>query len=104
MKKTCSIIICLAVTAALMTSCGNEAKEAMLFLEGQKLQKQLLCRKEGLLVIPSLNIKKYDIPQNDSLDFVKKMKIGWNLGNTFDANSDTNDISNELTMNQNGAV
>jgi endoglucanase len=96
MKKTCSIIICLAVTAALMTSCGNEAKESNAVSGGTEASETITMPKGGSAVIPSLNIKKYDIPQNDSLDFVKKMKIGWNLGNTFDANSDTNDISNEL--------
>ena len=27
------------------------------------------------------------IPENDALSFVKDMKVGWNLGNTFDANN-----------------
>ena len=33
---------------------------------------------------------QYEIPDNEAMAFVKDMKIGWNLGNTFDANSDHN--------------
>jgi len=35
--------------------------------------------------IPKIDIEKMDIPQNTALAFVNDMKIGWNLGNTFDA-------------------
>lgn len=31
---------------------------------------------------------QYEIPQNEAMAFVKEMKIGWNLGNTFDATRD----------------
>ena len=30
-------------------------------------------------------MKEYEIPDNDALRFVRDMKTGWNLGNTFDA-------------------
>lgn len=38
--------------------------------------------------IPTVNINKYEIPENDGLKFIADMKIGWNLGNTFDAIDD----------------
>ncbi len=44
--------------------------------------------------IPDVNIDPYEVPDNEALQFVKNMKIGWNLGNTFDA-IDGN-MSNEL--------
>lgn len=41
-------------------------------------------------------VKNYDIPKNDAMEFVSDMKIGWNLGNTFDA-SDCSWLSNDLS-------
>ncbi len=38
----------------------------------------------------------YSIPKNDAMELVSDMKIGWNLGNTFDA-SDCSWLSNELS-------
>lgn len=46
-------------------------------------------------LIPNLDIKGYNIPNNDALNFTKNLRVGWNLGNTFDAINATN-ISNEL--------
>lgn len=31
------------------------------------------------------NMRVFDIPDNDALRFSKELKVGWNLGNTFDA-------------------
>jgi endoglucanase len=36
--------------------------------------------------IPELTFEEHEIKMNEALEFVKDMKIGWNLGNTFDAN------------------
>lgn len=46
--------------------------------------------------IPEVTIMEKDIPETESLLFVKNMKIGWNLGNTFDAHTDTPWFSDEL--------
>lgn len=35
--------------------------------------------------IPELSLEEYPIPDSESMEFVKDMKIGWNLGNTLDA-------------------
>ncbi len=40
---------------------------------------------EAEFVIPEVNIESYDIPDTEAFEFVHNMKIGWNLGNTFDA-------------------
>ena len=37
------------------------------------------------IVIPDLQLQSKEIPDNQGLDFVRRMKAGWNLGNTFDA-------------------
>ena len=31
------------------------------------------------------NLKKFDLPDNEALAFIRTLKAGWNLGNTFDA-------------------
>lgn len=35
--------------------------------------------------IPEVTMKQFDIPDNEALRFVRDMRIGFNLGNTFDA-------------------
>ncbi len=36
-------------------------------------------------LIPELEIAEYDVPDNNAMQFVEDMKLGWNLGNAFDA-------------------
>ena len=40
---------------------------------------------EGIDVPVITEMKKFDIPETEAMDFVRAMKCGWNLGNTFDA-------------------
>ena len=37
------------------------------------------------VTIPDLTITRRPIPENEAMDFLKSMGVGWNLGNTFDA-------------------
>lgn len=37
------------------------------------------------ITIPELDLRCKEIPDNDAMRFMKRLKIGWNLGNTFDA-------------------
>ena len=37
------------------------------------------------VAIPEVVIEPKEIPDTDGMKFVRDMKIGWNLGNTFDA-------------------
>lgn len=46
--------------------------------------------------IPEINIESRKIPNNPALKFVKDMKIGWNLGNTFDAAFENPNFDDEL--------
>ncbi len=44
---------------------------------------------EGGVKVPVIGyITQYDILDNEAMDFLKKMGVGWNLGNTFDAHQD----------------
>ena len=40
---------------------------------------------EGIIIPVVDDLKKFEIPENDAMAFLKDMKCGWNLGNTFDA-------------------
>ena len=40
---------------------------------------------EGITIPVIEDMKKFEIPDNDAMAFLKDMKCGWNLGNTFDA-------------------
>ena len=46
-------------------------------------------------VIPDVNIEPYDVPDTEAFSFVRDMKVGWNLGNTFDSFRET-PFANEL--------
>lgn len=50
-------------------------------------------------VVPDLDITRRPIPENEAMEFLKKMGVGWNLGNTFDAiKGDWNRKADEMTV------
>ena len=51
----------------------------------------MLCAQaEGGTKVPEITyINRYEIPDNEAMAFMKKMGVGWNLGNTFDAYHDS---------------
>lgn len=56
-------------------------------------KKEISMRKEnGIIPVPKWDAK--EIPANEALAFVEKLRLGWNLGNTFDAAN--SDVSDEL--------
>ncbi len=66
MKKTMVFLVSiLMVFMAIMPMCSVYADESSL--------------------IPDLNLTQYNTPDNEAMQFVEDLKIGWNLGNTFDA-------------------
>lgn len=74
MKKTLKSAAFLLSAVIFLTSCGGEQSSN---LSGTGLE------------IPEYDIETRELPQSEALDFVKNMKIGWNLGNTLDADSKT---------------
>ena len=46
--------------------------------------------KESGMVIPDVSIEPKEIPASDAMEFVKNMKVGWNLGNTLEAHNGAN--------------
>ncbi len=51
---------------------------------------------ETAYVIPEVTMAEYTIPDNESFEFVKNMKIGMSLGNTFDAYNDSGSLKNHM--------
>jgi len=49
------------------------------------------------ITIPEIEIEQKDIPDNESLSFVQDMKLGLNIGNTFDAFVDSG-VNDDLTI------
>lgn len=49
------------------------------------------------ITIPEIEIEQKDIPDNESLSFVRDMKLGFNIGNTFDAFVDSG-VNDDLTI------
>ncbi|MBR0229693.1 MAG: glycoside hydrolase family 5 protein [Clostridia bacterium] len=49
--------------------------------------------------VPDLTITRRPIPENEAMEFLKKMGVGWNLGNTFDAiKNNWNRNADEMTV------
>ena len=71
MKKIIAILCALAMILS-AASCMAEVAEAP----------------EEINVPVIEEMKQFDIPDNEALRFVREMKTGWNLGNTFDAFDD----------------
>ena len=54
---------------------------------------------ETAATVPDLTITRRPIPENEAMEFMKKMGVGWNLGNTFDAiKGDWNRNADEMTV------
>lgn len=68
MKKiilsSCVVIMCMAL---LLTGCKNTAA-----LTGTGAE------------IPSVEMERLDLPENEAMTFAENLKVGWNLGNTLD--------------------
>ena len=43
------------------------------------------CAAESSAVIPELTMARRPIPENEAMAYLKRLGVGWNLGNTFDA-------------------
>ena len=70
-RKISALFICASI---LLTGC-NGGKESNLAGTGAE--------------IPEYDIEARELPENEAMTFVKKLKIGWNLGNTLDSDSKT---------------
>lgn len=67
----------------------DETKDESKEIENQE-------EEEAMNVIPELSPLNYELVDNETMRFIKAMKIGWNLGNTFDAAFDNPWFDDEL--------
>ena len=47
------------------------------------------CEPSVTVRVPDLDIRRLPLPENEALAFTRKMTMGFNLGNTFDAVDDS---------------
>jgi aryl-phospho-beta-D-glucosidase BglC (GH1 family) len=89
-KRICSAIIALAMVASVSPS----------FTTGffTNAVSSTASKTDSNYTIPQLNIQAKSIPALDSFKFVSDMKLGINLGNTFDAVSDDGKVTNEMDL------
>lgn len=66
MKKLLCLALCLVICLPCLMALGEAAEK-------------------NEITVPELTILRREIPDNEAMDFLKKMGVGWNLGNTFDA-------------------
>lgn len=56
------------------------------------------CAQEEV-VIPDFHLNvEHEIPDNEAMRFVQDMRLGWNLGNTFDAYDDGGYVKNHMDL------
>ena len=76
MKKTITALLCLILCLTPLFALAEDATQ-----DGGL--------KGGKAVIPVITgLTRYEIPDNEAMRFLRDMKVGWNLGNTFDAIND----------------
>lgn len=92
MKKIVSVFCAVAMLLGACTACTKEESSDGTDIIEVSYPDNILG--DGTPQIPSFTVDQYSIPENEALQFTEELKIGWNLGNTFDA-TDCN-VTNEL--------
>lgn len=99
-KKCWGAMIVIGITLGLLSGCGSKnvtIDTNRENVENKKDEEQVEYTTEvAEITVPDVEVQKFEIPENEALTFVKEMKIGWNLGNTFDANTETNQFEDEM--------
>ncbi len=91
MKRFVSLLLSAGMMLGVCTGCG-ETSEAEFSIPEISYPENILGSPSTM--IPEITVDQFSVPENEALTFVKNLKIGWNLGNTFDA-VDVNSIKPE---------
>lgn len=102
-KKMMAVLLCAAMLAGTMTGCGAESANGSQQQEesssesvaSEQESSEESTEEEARFEIPDVEIEPYDVPDTEAFRFVHDLKIGWNLGNTFDAYQESG-LKNEL--------
>ncbi len=85
----------------ILPGCGNTATEEKTEAEqgGTEASQQTTekaSEEEKVIEIPEVAMEKYEIPDSEAFEYVKNLKIGFSLGNTFDAFVDGKSLENDM--------
>ncbi len=109
MKRIVSMLTAVLLTAGVITGCNkaqpnNDASSSSDTIEKGVISEvsesvnipENILGEESPLVPSALEIDKFQIPDTEGLRFVENLRLGWNLGNTFDASDCDSYVQNEL--------
>ncbi len=94
MKKTVSLLCAAVLALCACTGCGKNEESSAVDSQTVEISIPENILGDVQINVPAFNVDKYPLPENEAMQFVEDMKLGWNLGNTFDA-VDCN-VTNEL--------
>lgn len=115
MNKYLAVLLTLFIMSTSIAACGKQVEDGDIQETGSVVESQMDSTNseaeettENTTVdtttestgtesttIPQIALEQKDIPDNEAMQFVEDMKLGWNLGNTFDA-VDANHLTVEL--------
>lgn len=96
MKKKLAIILCAAVMASVLAGCGGKNNSSEPASTDEASVQTEAAVNEDALTVPANNGL---VIADNAVEFAKNLKMGWNLGNTLDANS-SKDLSSETSWGQ----
>ena len=100
LKKGCTALIAaVTLASALTVPAKHYSDKSFSAIAAVNINNSLIDNSNvsaGAYTIPELNIPSKDIPNTEGIDFVKDMRLGWNLGNTLDAIDDTGWVGSEM--------
>ena len=99
LKKGCTALIAAVTIATSLTAFTDRCENGKSAVAAVNVNSTLFESSNvnaGAYTIPELNIPSKDIPNTDGINFVKDMRLGWNLGNTLDAIDDTGWVGSEM--------
>lgn len=103
-RKRLSVLTAVLLSAAMLAGCGDaeekngDTSETSASSAVTEQTAAVAVLEGGKAVVPELSVDVYDLPENEALSFTKDMKIGWNLGNTFDAVDDSGSLKDDLAL------
>lgn len=124
LKKLLALFMPVSLTLAVLTACGSNSdqgkqeneqgssaentalalspelktEEYSSAVSAEQSSETHITSHENEIVIPELLLDAQKLPDTDGLRFTRRLKIGWNLGNTFDAIWDGGYSENELSL------
>lgn len=81
MRKKIAVLAAAAVGFGGLSGCSEEYPETE--IPDFTIPEQILDHAQA--EIPEIDVDGYAVPDTEALNFVQDLKLGWNLGNTFDA-------------------